>query len=161
MSKKRIDLKLRVTPEYKEALDVYLKSIKKTNTAAFILEAVAEKVMRDGGILPAPIAPHGVRSDALPIGWLSRLYPNRYQLVAVWDGKGWDVEHLHDVSELPNLPKKIIQYETLYPRPPEEGNEPRTDDCKVEVHFYHSAGGGMDELIFAILNFLEGEKHRK
>lgn len=80
----------------------HLNAISGKNTSAYIIQAIEEKADRDGQPFPvAAVAPHGVRSDALPTGWKSRLYKDRYQLVAEYTVTGFEVCHLHEYGKLP------------------------------------------------------------
>lgn len=74
----------------------HLRSIA-PNLSAYVIQACEEKAAREGQPFPvAAIAPHGVRNDALPQGWKSRLYQNRYQLVAEYTASGFEIYHYHE-----------------------------------------------------------------
>lgn len=98
------NLQYMVSPEFKDALNSELKRIGwKGSRTDFIHEAVlylAEKLHMD---LPAPKRPSGYQVDALPPGWKSRLYQDRYQLVAEWseEDQSFIFQHLHLLEELP------------------------------------------------------------
>lgn len=95
------------------------------NKSAFIAEAIAEKVKRDYDVaLPIASAPHGVRLDALPDGWKSRMYPDRYQIVAVWDGNEFFFSHAHEFGKVSfERVYEVVMTDEVYPH----------DNRKVEV----------------------------
>lgn len=73
-----------------------LEELSLDNRSEYIREAVAMRVLRDfDKVLPAS-RPHGVRLDAMPTGWKSRLYRDRYQLVAIWNRDGFQFIPLHE-----------------------------------------------------------------
>jgi hypothetical protein len=87
--------------------------------SGFIRDAIEEKARRDFPDAPQPpvaMAPDGVRTDARPMGWRSRLYRDRYQIVARHDGKDWIFQHFHEDENTGDAePFGIIRAETPYP----------------------------------------------
>lgn len=119
---------VRATYRWLYALDKHLKNINFDGSRNdYILAAVQSRVESESGQLPAPKAPHGVRNDALPDGWRSRLYKNRYQIVAVIAPEDVYFHHWHELPDEPQLPflATITADEVL----PGDGN-------KVEVYVY-------------------------
>lgn len=107
----------RASEEFIEALDKHREQYEGTRND-YINEAVRQRVTREGGYLPVANAPHGVRKDARLNGWRSRLYPDRYQLVAIWDAgqNEWIIDHLHNTNSRATHPNRgIIRAETPYP----------------------------------------------
>jgi hypothetical protein len=96
------NLGVRATPEFIEHLDNHLTQINFTgNRTDYVLNALVEKLKSESGDdIPPPKAPNGVRTDARPNGWKSRLYPDRYQLVAIADleAKCWIFHQLHTID---------------------------------------------------------------
>lgn len=92
------NLNLMVFPEFKDAYDKMLEERGIKNRSEHILSLILADAQAHGYKLPPAAAPHGVRSDALPQGWKSRFYPDRYQIVAVWNGKEFEFSHLHETE---------------------------------------------------------------
>lgn len=84
----------RGSQEYVEALSQIAQNEGQT-LAQFVESAVQARVEAIGASLPASKAPRGVRVDMIPRGWKSRLYADRYQLVAEWGVEGFTITQLH------------------------------------------------------------------
>ncbi|MGB1284992.1 MAG: hypothetical protein ACPG7F_00545 [Aggregatilineales bacterium] len=89
----RVDVKISATRHYRDQLDAAAGG--RENRTAFIEEALHDAADRAGVALPARMSPNGLRAGVLPDGWKSRLYENRMQLVAFWNGREIDFKHLH------------------------------------------------------------------
>lgn len=86
----------------------------------FLLNIVSQAL----GISPdGAVAPHGVRADALPKGWRSRLYQDRYQIVAKWMGDDWEISHFHRFTG-DTIGAKILRADEVIPG----------DGRKVEIY---------------------------
>lgn len=115
------NLGVRATPEFIEHLDSHLTKINFTgNRTDYVLTALVNKMASESDDdIPPPKAPNGVRTDARPNGWKSRLYPDRYQLVAVADleEKQWVFHHLHsaNLSEIEYEAFGLIRADMPYP----------------------------------------------
>ena len=115
MPSKLKQLKTYVTAEYQSAFDKIAK-LYKLNKSEFISDAISEKIKRDYGTdLGVSSAPHGVRNDALPTGWKSRLYRDRYQLIAKFTDNGFELSHYHEFAE--SLDNRV--FDTLNAETPE------------------------------------------
>lgn len=100
MGRKMKDLKqikFHARPEFADALKELAKQTG-DNQSEVIVKAIQHYASMLGTEMPTAVAPHGVRSDALPKGWKSRLYPDRYVLIAYWDGSSIKLEQ-HHLSE--------------------------------------------------------------
>lgn len=88
-------IKFKATEAFRNELYVLLKQ-HNIAVKTFIVDAIIEKAKRDYDVQLQPAsAPHGVRNDALPVNWKSRLYRDRYQLVAVKEKYGVELIPLH------------------------------------------------------------------
>lgn len=103
MPSKMPNLGARATKEFIAALDAHIQSVGfKGKRSDYILGAITERMKREAATkVPAAKAPHGVRNDSLPLNpdgtsWKSRLYPDRYQLVAIWNGAEFEIYNLHE-----------------------------------------------------------------
>lgn len=96
---------VRATYRWLFALDEHIKRIGFVGSRNdYVLAAINEKVKAEGGTLPAAKAPHGVRGDALPDGWRSRLYRDRYQIAAILAPEDVYFHHWHELPQEPELP---------------------------------------------------------
>jgi hypothetical protein len=94
-------INITVTEEFRDTLADMLSQEGIKNRSDYILSLIQADAKSRGYLLPPAIAPWGVRQDALPQNtdgghWKSRLYSDRYQIVAVWNGKGFEFSHLHE-----------------------------------------------------------------
>ncbi|MGB1284930.1 MAG: hypothetical protein ACPG7F_00235 [Aggregatilineales bacterium] len=89
----RVDVKISATRHYRDQLDAAAGG--KDNRTDFIDAALRDAADRAGVTLPARISPNGLRAGVLPDGWKSRLYKDRMQIVAVWNGFEIEFTHLH------------------------------------------------------------------
>ena len=138
-----------VRPEYREELKDILKQ-ENIRTSEFIIQAIDEKVQRDFDTTLQPAsAPHGVRSDALPTGWKSRLYKDRYQIIAKWtgSGEGFILCHYHEFTE--NLENRI--YKTVRT---EEGQPAEVTIIDIPTDHPFSIENAMKEIESAYLEWL-------
>lgn len=98
------NLGARATADFIAHLDEHLNRINwHGNRSDYILTALVEKMASElDDDIPNPKPPHGVRPDALPQGWKSRLYADRYELVVDAD---LNVMRLHESYGIPqNIP---------------------------------------------------------
>ncbi len=141
---------IRATPEFLKALDDHISNQSFSgNRADWILAAIRAKAAQEGSQLPGAKAPQGVRSDVLPAGWLSRLYQDRYQLVAVCTNQGIDVTHLHKFEgEITNV------YDTLRADEVAPGDALKIEVTVLNVPAKVSKQDLTQELRFAIMEWI-------
>lgn len=145
-----VNLGVRCTPEFRAALDAALKHLDYPGSRAeYVLLALVERLQRDGiADVPAPAAPYGVRKDARPDGWKSRLYADRYQLVAVWSLQdGFVFNHLHEYDIDPSRLFGTIRAEEVMPG----------DGIRVEISVLDVPPGLMQEQLAGQLRLSLGE----
>ncbi|MGB1285847.1 MAG: hypothetical protein ACPG7F_04875 [Aggregatilineales bacterium] len=92
----RVDIRFKSTRHYRDQLDAAAGGSE--NRTEFINEALREAAERAGVELPPRSAPNGLRAGVLPDGRQSRLYENRMQIVAFWNGREIEFEHLHQYA---------------------------------------------------------------
>jgi hypothetical protein len=117
MPSKNKSIGSRARPEFVDFLDSHLQQSGYPGSRSdYVLEAITEKLQHDGAIgIPVPKAPSGISEGERPTGWRSRLYKDRYQLVAALDDSHeWHICHQHESTHR-GKPLGVIRAETPYP----------------------------------------------
>jgi hypothetical protein len=126
----------RATAEFIEALDQHIKRLGFNGSRSdYILTALVEKMISESDEdVPSPKAPHGVRMDARPEGWKSRLYADRYELVV---DENMKVHHLHEYGSI----EKFRCYRKKWGDGIGEGGEWRQANCYVHHALWELSQG--------------------
>lgn len=112
------NLGARALQSFVDALDDHIVKVGYTDSRSdYIIEAIIARVTAEGGALPKAKAPSSARKGERLMGWRSRLYENRYQLVAILNDGEWQINHLHntDMDSITQPMRNTLRSETPYP----------------------------------------------